>query len=466
MGGYFINSSQAIFKDFFYNHQPGMAYLSAFIQYVDNPNSIAQLILSHRKFLWLLSFFLTYILYLRFGYKIILFSLLFEFSKFYVFGDRFLAENIVGYLLIYQIGVIYEIFYKKIKKIDIYLMPVFSFLIVILREPFTFATLLLLVTFSLYYFKRKKETFFVILGSFTFLSLAFFFSNSPNDYFFNVFTINKDRSITESVKEPLLDRSLKIVFYPSYFILSPEPWTILRSLIAFISASFIIGITYLGLALKKRKLVFLLITVLALSNLRTEPVNVMYFEAFHISVWLQTLIFITVLFSFSVFNKSKKIGFSLLLFILIGFLAFIFNKEYFIYEKVDTNEEFFTNFSQVMDAGTTIRELSEQSDLIFVDGYDDIVLWESRLKSSYKYNWYTSAMPSFELYSKERTRMFEDTPPDFYYGKCIEELKNYDDKVSVILKSNYLQLKEYEKRGCILIHKSKAQEVDIKTTNT
>lgn len=462
MGGYFILQGKKIFADFFYNHQPGMAYLSAFVQFVDKPNSIAELIISHRKFIWIASFSLTFLLYLRFGYKIVLVSILYEFSKFYVFGDRFLAESLLGYLTIYQAGVIFELIRGKVNKIDVYTMPLASWAIVFLREPYTLTTLFLLSIYSIHFYKKDRKSFYKIMSIFAFLSIMSFLLNSPKEYIFNVFTINQERSITESLKDPLIFRIFSIFFYPLKFIISDTPWTLLRTYIASLSFVFIAASLIAGLYLKKWKLLAVIFLILALSNLRPEPVNKTFFEAFHINVWLQVLIFSTVYLIFMIFKSMKKASLLLVTILVFSFFALIINNGYFVHEKINTSDEFFINFSEVMGAGTIIRDLASKNDNLFVDGYDDLVLWEAKVKSSYKYSWLTSSMPSIKIYSDERVNMFRNSPPDFYYGKCLSELTKEDDFVSKYISNNYIQYKEYKKRGCILLSKSKYGKVESK----
>jgi hypothetical protein len=106
VGGYFMLDGKVLYKDIFFNHQPGMAILSALTQLFFHPSSIPELILRHRQVILFISFLATLLITLRFGLFFIFFSIIYELTKFYVFGDRFLAEGIVGYFLIYQLGVV------------------------------------------------------------------------------------------------------------------------------------------------------------------------------------------------------------------------------------------------------------------------------------------------------------------------------------------------------------------------
>lgn len=384
---------------------------------------------------------------------------LFEFAKFYVFGDRFLAEGVVSYLITYQIGVIFErIASKRSKTIDLYIMPITTWLIVFLREPFFLVTFFLFLLFLLPYFKKRKIL-FKSASIFLLLSVATILFHSTTDYFFNVVTVNQNVFTQDVLNQPIFEKILKIIFYPVYFIISPEPWTVLRTYVAIISIVFLIEVITLVYRFKNWKLGITIIITLALTNLRPEEPNILFFEAFHISVWLMALIVSTIFIVTLLYKKMTPIGITLMAILVMGLLNLVFGKNYFIYDKISTHEEFFNNFSPVMDAGTTIRNLSNANDTLFVDGYDDLIIWEAKLQSPYKYTWYTSFMPNFSVYTNAREEMFLKNPPDFYYGQCLTDASGKLLKSYSYLSDYYRQLSKEVNRGCILIHKNKIPEI-------
>ena len=100
LGGYFIANGKHIYSDFFFNHQPIPAFLSYFVQTLTNPINIFDLVLRHRQFLMLFGLLFNVLLIIRFRLPAFLFVIIFELSKFYVFGDRFLAEGIIVYPIV------------------------------------------------------------------------------------------------------------------------------------------------------------------------------------------------------------------------------------------------------------------------------------------------------------------------------------------------------------------------------
>ena len=455
LGGYFLNSGKSIYSDFFYNHQPGMAYLSAFTQSVFHPSSIPELILRHRQVIFLISSILTFCLFVRFRYPILIASILYEPFKFYVFGDRFLAESIVGYLLIYMVGICLYAFQGNYKKYDSFIMPIVAFLIIFLREPFIPAAVFLLTTYLFLAAKIEKK--FPLLPILVFLApFTFFLTYNFSYYYLNVVTINKLVVASDTAYLPNL---LISFFYPVVLIATPGGYGVLRILFVLCSISFLVGFILFTKINKQIGTTVFTILALFLVNLRPVGANQSFYEAFHIAPWLLVFVFFIGFFVIEITKRYIRTGTICIIFICLGVIFLLSNKTHFMYEKVDTSTEYFTNFSHVMDVGTTVRNLSDKDDTFFVDGYDDLIIWEAGLKSPYKYTWYTSYMPRVKLYEDARNKMIEMKIPDFYYGKCIPTLSKESSKSSQSLVENYIQISPSKDKSCILINKEKAKSI-------
>ena len=156
---------------------------------------------------------MTLLIVFRFGFFFLLFSVVYELTKFYVFGDRFLAESVVVYLLVYQFGITLEkLFFKKTNKVDLLLMPLFTWAVLFLGEPFTIVTLLL---FGAYFlspprFKRKEALFYVL--SFIFPTIITLGSLNLSGYYFNLIVENRVILISEAESQPLPIRLEKSLF--------------------------------------------------------------------------------------------------------------------------------------------------------------------------------------------------------------------------------------------------------------
>lgn len=454
LGGYFLTQGKEIFADFFYNHQPGMAYLSAIIQLISNPQSIPELVLRHRQTIILLSLAFSIFLYFRFGTKIIIVTLLYELTKFYVFGDRFLAEGIVGYLLAYIVGTTALAVRKQTTKLDSIFIPIAVWLVVFLREPFV---PIALVGFAAYlFFIRKQSSLLLPLGAFLILTVITVLQFDSKEYYFNLVTMNQNVFLQDALSLPLPLKLLVSLFYPVYVLIAPGDWNLFRMIVSFFSVLLIINLFIYSKTVRNIRIIIVILASLTLINLRPIEIILPYYSTFHIAPWFYLLIFWLCFLVFENYKKSKNIFFVSIAAITLGLGFLSTNTQYFIHEKITTNDEFFTNFSQVMDSGTTIRNLANSTDSLFVDGYDDIIIWEAKLKSPYRYSWYTSFMPNTKRYKDERLTMFENNPPDFYYGLC--EIKT-TDPVFMIITNNYLQINPKKDKNCILIHKEKIRSI-------
>ena len=146
-------------------------------------------------------------------------------------------------------------------------------------------------------------------------------------------------------------------------------------------------------------------------------------------------------------------------FLIIGiFLYALFSSQSFVREKIDPHVEFITNYGNYLSNGEVIKILSNEDDTLFVDGFDELIQWQAKLPSSYKYSWYTSVMPLFSKYRDERLNMFRLTPPVFYYGSCPKETLA-TRLLPESLKKEYAQLYSFNKPSCLYVYRQKLLQI-------
>ena len=424
MAGYFLLNGKKLFSEIFFNHQPLMAYLSELIQYISKPINIYELVLRHRQFLLFFSFILNFLLIFRFTWRAILFILLYEFSKFYLFGDRFLAEAFIVYPVIYLFGVAWDkLNQKKISSVDYILCGIFTWMIIFSREPFLLYALFiyLVVLWKQTDLKNKAISVFCFLLLTTLLFTNFSFS----EYLFNVVTVNQQTILKGEIQNNNLFNVgiIRIFFYP-VFILFNGVWTFFRYYLIGLTIIFLGIITSLIKEKKQyRKIIFILFS-LGLLNLRYTLPGTSFYGAFHQLVWYGLYIFtLTTMLSTLIHNKKKLLICVISIFCLFAYL--IFSPNSFINENVSTHDQYVINYNTELQVGEIVRVLSEPTDTLFLDGYDDFIYWQAKRFSTYKYSWYTSFMPGFSKYREARIEMFKAGLPDFYYGKTLpSELEN------------------------------------------
>lgn len=462
MRGYFFLNGNPLFSSVFSGHQPFGSYLSALIQWIAQPVNMSELILKHRQFVLVFSLVSNAILILRFGPKMILFTVIFEFSKFYIFGDRFLGEAMIVYPSIYMAGVVTKKFLKeKIYKFDYYLAAIFCWLIVFTRAPFAPMALLsfsyLLWEWPLAKIKKVKIYSIVLFAVVCLLTIL---AHDVKEYFYNVIVFNFQVNLAaESKLEMAGPRIFHWFFYPVYIFLY-GPQNIFKYLLISINIVFV-GVFLSLLVQKKYKLALFIFLILGLSNIRPVIPGALFYGSFHMIIWYGLFVFTTL---FLLFKKVLNIKLSFLGFLVLtlSFAFFIISPEYFAKENIDTHKEFVTNYGYVLQRGEVIKALSNPTDTLFLDASDDMIYWQSQRFSPYEYSWYTSAMPLFEKYTKARIEMFESNPPDFYkeYGSCPKNKEpNENYSLPEFVKDDYVRLYTDGRESCLFVHKEKIKEI-------
>lgn len=459
MRGYFFLHGNPLFSHVFSGHQPLGSYLSALVQFVTNPQSIYELILRHRQFILVFGLLSNILLILRFGPKMIIFTIIFEFSKFYIFGDRFLGDSMIVYLLAYMAGlVLLKAYKRKIYAFDYFLAGFFCWFVVFMREAYIPAALFL---FLIVLWDRPLKKYAVIsFVLFSLISLVSIFVHDVKEYFFNVVTFNFQINLpAEGRLEMFGPRYLHWFFYPIY-IFFYGPINLFKILLITINISFLTLFT--GLIIKRKLLLaFYIFIFLGLTNIRVVWPGELFYSSFHMVPWYGLVIFVTIFLIFEQI-KNKKLLYMCIAVISAGFIYMISSPEYFAKEKIDPHTELINNYGHILQQGEVIKSLSKKGDTLFLDASDDMIYWQSGLFSNYKYVWYTSAMPAFEKYTDERLRMFGTNPPDFYreYGSCPKENpagENYS--LPEFVKDNYVRLIHDGSKSCIFIHTDKLGEI-------
>lgn len=460
LGGYFIANGKTIYSDFFFNHQILPPFISFLIQQVTVPENIFELLLRHRQFLLFWAFAFNVILIIRFRLSAFFMILIFEFSKFYIFGDRFLAEPLIVYPTIYLFGLALEkLTTKKLYTIDYFLASIFAWFIIFSREPYVPLAIFLFVTI---FWGRLDKTKKYSLGLLVLLSLLItpLFNFNFKEYFYNLASFNYQAIIlTETPSGMFGPTILQMFFYPLY-IFFYGPVNLFKQLLLGLNMVFLAY--YILVLFKKKWLIALFIFVsLGLANIRVVVPGDIFYASFHLILWYA--IFLFSIFYLVLYFKKIKILFALsFCLIFISFGLFITSNSYFAYENVDQQKEFIGNYGYILQEGEVIKALSSKNDTLYLDGSDDLIYWQAKILSPYKYVWYTSQMPQFEKYTTERLNMFKKNPPTFYreHGTCPKDApapENY--RLPSSIEQNYIRLYNLGKPSCLFIKRSKLPDI-------
>ena len=450
MGGYFLLHGKQLFTQIFFNHAPFMAHLSAFVQFFTHPQNLYELILRHRQFLLLFGLISEIILILRFGISGFMFALVYETTKFYIGGDRFLAEPFIVYPMVYMLGIVYKKFLKEaILRIDYFLVGLCVWFVLFMREPYSLAVLFL---FGIFLWGREHGKIKICsLILFFGLSLVTFFSYNPYEFFYNVVYVNKTNLTAENAETGFFGINIYKSFLYPFLIFFQGEWGFFRYIEIGISSLFLFA-TGIFIWKKQWKFVLVLFVVLGLANIRIVNPGHVYYGAFHLLPWYAMTIFVTCLMFATAFKWNKILaigGFGGLLTLVIFTFA---SKGSYIHDRIDEQTEFITNYGNVLQVGNVVASLSTPKDTLFVDGYDDMIYMVAKRYSTYQYSWYTSLMPQYQKYTDARIHMFRTTPPDFYYGNCPGQKQSYYLLPSFV-KDHYVQLYNLKSPSCLWVRK-------------
>jgi len=451
--GYFLLKGRHLYSEIFFNHQPLMAYISWIIQLFGKPITLFTLISQHRQFIFAAGLIFDIFLVIRFGLAGLLFTFLYESTKYYVFGNRFLAEALVLYFAVYLLGIFWKSMRsEKIYAWDLFLTGIFCWAIFFLREPYVPLALKLTTAIFLYNIKRKKLV-LMSIAIFAFLSFLIFLQWPIRDYVFNVFTVNKQVEI--GAKNFSFTTLLYAFAYP--FVL---PFygvqSILRTML--IGLSTLLFISAITTLISQKKIVLPMLATLLfmfLANLRPVTPGTLYYEAFHMTVWYGLFIFfIALLLQETPFKIKMILSFC---FMFLVFYA-LFAPSSFVREKINGQYEFTTNYANDYSYGKVVKSFASPSDTIFLDGADDLIYWQSGIISPYRYSWFTSIMPGFPIYQKSRIEMFSKHAPTFYYGDCNREFFR-DKKLPETIKNEYQQMYFSSIPTCLYVRKEKIAQL-------
>lgn len=459
LGGYFIIQGKVLYGDYFFPHQMLAAYLSSAIQLLSHPQSIYHLVLYHRIFIFFFALLMDIFIILRFGKLAVLFVLLFESIKFYYMGSLFLPESIIVYFMVYLLALMWKKFSKQnISTLDYAVSGLFTTLVIFMREPYILATLFMYAAIMWGNVRERAKLLSVgILVSLSLIILAF---TDLKSYFHEVWFINI-KPIFEGRSTNKLGglEFLKIFLYPFYIFISGKS-SFLRDVLIALSAVFVFLSGILVIRFKKYIAITAVLIVLGLSNIRFVEPGVAFYEAFHTLPWIGLFIMATLLFIKYLYDHSgRKYMPALATLVLLGLFIFLLSPKSFIGEHLNTslagrNSEFDNEFSKYIVNGEVIRLLSNKNDTLFVDLWDDLIYWQAKLDSSYKYTNYWAQQAVNPEYGDLRLEMFRKTPPDFYYYACSD--KQYASPfLPEFVVGQYVQLYYINRPSCLYVKKTK-----------
>lgn len=345
---------------------------------------------------------------------------------------------------------------KKLYWFDYILSSFFAWFVIFMREPYIIISLVLffLIFFGKPFLSSKK----IASGIFALLIIFFLAITPLPEYFFNVVIVNSQIFRSEAGENNLLGLgAIKLFIYPILIFFEGE-WNIFRHFLVGLDIVFLISFLLLLKVKEKRKILFIALFLLGLANIRIVPPGKIFYAAFHMIAWYGLFIAILIFLLKELFLYRRKIAILFSIILAAFFVYIVSSPKSFINEKNDPHYEFITNYGKELQIGEVVRLLSNPTDTLYLDGADDLIYWQAKLLSPYKYAWYTSGMPQFSPYQQARLNMFAASPPDFYYRFCTKEIiSGYF--LPKVYEKDYKNLYSNGKPSCLYIKKSKIQNI-------
>jgi len=454
--GYFLVQGKKLYTELAFGHNMLMAYASAVIQSIHIPVNIYEFILIHRRVLFLYGLIMDLLIILRFRAAGAGFMLLYEFSKFYLFGDRFLAEGAIVYPLVYMTGVLMDAFRKRLPSaIDYVLCGIFCWFIIFMREPFVPISIVLYALIIAQKSKRLPKMISVII--FCLLTALILITVNIPEYVYDIVVLNRGLLTPTGTPTELAVNLLKQFLYPLFLFIGGQ-WNEFRSFIIGLDIVFLIAFI-LHFKAKFEKQTLMLLTLLGLANFRfTEPGTIFY-SAYHMLPWFGMFYFTLCYMVFRIWESNRKIGALLVAVAAISFFLFLSSKSHFMHFQPNLQSSLLTHYGTYLSVGETVRNLSEPKDTLFLDGADELIYWQAQRLSPYTYSWYTGTMPSVLKYRTARIAMFTNSPPDFYYDFCSKDAPLKPSLPPSVMK-DYQQLYLYGKPSCLYVRIMKLTSIN------
>jgi len=407
----YTNRGFKLYQEIQSNHQPIVYFSSAKLQQLLDPPNIFMLIRRHRQAMFIYGLIWSGIILWRFKAVGLIFITLFEFLKYWLFGNLWLMESFAIYPSVYLFGVMLEAWFEKVRisTLEIIFLSFNSFLIIFSLVPLW---PWLALTWLLIFIKIKKKIMVAGISLLVITGLFFAISTySPIDWFIRTIYNNFVYAIPELSPFHGSVDYLRMIFFPflAYFTVN--------SLQAQFISLFFTG--YLVACWFKPKLLWLYLFLLLANNRVLSPVSV-YYEGFHLLPWMGLMIFT---FSYSL----QKIKFKLWFIWLIWALILMLNNNMPYFWKTDPNYEYYVNYSTFDDFNFALKTINKngQKMAISVLTNEILIQWKTLLDPATKqivcYPW-ENLIPELKQNRDQVFSLDNPFPPEFIYGSIDKQL--------------------------------------------
>jgi len=421
-----MNEGHRLYKDLSVNHQPLVYLGSSWLQKITKPTSMLVLIRWHRLAIWLYAAIWSLILVWRFNFIGLLFVGVFEWLKFYLFGNLWLMETLAVYPAVYllanliQGGLVNDWFKKK----EAVFLGACSFLVIFNLVPlWPWLGLVWLI-----YLIKNKQMFLWQLMGLLIPTAILFILISPIDWFKETISYNWIYAMPQLSTVKTTSDWLKIVFFPFLSFLTKNSFQ--AKVIQLLTAGWLIS--FLSLLIRKSKKVLWILFIyplLILANLRVPSSASVFYRGFHLLPFMGLL-----LMGFLLSLKQVKKPIVLVILGIWG-ISLLLNKNMPYFWQTDSANEYHINYSVFDDINFAVKILAKPEDRLAVLTSESLVYWNTKTQPATRqvvyYAWESDVPELKENYEKV---FYGDNPPEFIYGG--QEAKVIKEKYTAVLQDN------------------------------
>ena len=462
---YFYNRGYQLYRDLNAMHQPLIYLLSAFWQKIMPMDSLYLLVKRHRELTILLGLsFQSYILW-RFGFKLLVFTILFEFTKFFLLGNLFLTESFT----IYTTVILFLYIWQSLKgclpsRLDLVVIGLCSFLTSFLTLP-----LLPFVGLANAFFFLQSPVKYIKYSLFplAFATLILFTGFIPLTDYWRVTYINNFKYAIPAIS-PFSGtvEYLHLVFYPYFVLLSPR-WTyllIIQKSIIVICFISLITIVY------QRKLLFkhilFLLVLLTTANTRIIQPGQAYYQGFHLLPWYGVVIVLAVVASYYGFVRSTRSKLAWSAIWTIGLIAILFHPTSITRSQIDKLTESYINYSQFITAGKMIKSLAGSGSRLMLFSDETLVFWTSGLPPATSQLIMSDWEDDVPELVAEKHAVMANNPPEFiYYNQWKSSQSKQKPWFDANITEKYLELVKQPQIQRLFISRLQAGKLTVEQKN-
>jgi hypothetical protein len=419
--GSYILKGEHLYTNLFSHHQPLGYYISAIVQWITHPNTMFLLIKRHREFIILWSAIWMIILTYRFRWPVVPGIMIYELSKWFLFGNLFLSESIVVYPIMYIASAL--LLAKQYKNIELIFIGFLTILIQLLLAP-AWPYLFVSTIFLFIRTKNKSHTLRYFLSGYIPLVIIVFTFTNYLDYFHDALYINLRYYIPSSGSNLAVDL-LKGIFTPVLSLLQ-KPDSSFSKILSLTNSLFILG-SVLMLVQKKISTVLMLWIILGVLNIRYTNPGSQFYSGFHMLPWLGVLGVIV-----GTITTILRITLQKVYLFLLGvtvICSFYFAQEWFLQNR-DINTDYYVNYSRSYDAGNMITILKSPNDRLMVIPDYWLIYWQANINHAAKQLEYYPFNAMTPELNNEIKILFYENKPEFVYMNCVMGCFGLEDYLS------------------------------------